>query len=281
MRIPLFVLLALGLSILFSDTHQVVAEESSATESSEKDIAKPGWYLGRRIARTMSFHGADWLIRNSREREEEPQKLIDALKLKPGQQVCDFGCGNGFYAIRIAPSLGVQGKVYAVDIQQEMLDLLEQRCKARGVNNVLPVLATEEDSGLPSDQLDWLLMVDVYHELSDPGKVLGEIRKSLNPRGRIALVEYREEDLTVPIKPLHKMSQSQAMKELTANGFKLVGQFDGLPWQHVFFFARDDSPRPSVQLRAWKASEIESEGPQDAIGGAADGKKQSDSGRSR
>jgi len=273
MRVPLFILLALGLSILFPDRHQVVAEESSSTESSEKDIAKPGWYLGRQIARTMSYHGAEWLIRNSREREEEPQKLIDALDLKPGQQVCDFGCGNGFYAIRIAPLLGAQGKVYAVDIQQEMLDLLEERCKARGVNNILPVLATEEDTQLPDDKLDWLLMVDVYHELSDPAKVLGEIRKSLNPRGRIALVEYREEDPTVPIKPLHKMSQSQAHKELTANGFKLVGQFDGLPWQHVFFFARDDSPRPSVQMESWKAEETGAENPQNASGGPQTEKK--------
>ncbi len=266
MRFPPFVLLALGLSILFPGRHQVVAEESASIESSETAVTKPGWYLGRQIARTMSFHGADWLIRNTREREEEPQKLIEALDLKPGQQVCDFGCGNGFYAIRIAPLLGVQGKVYAVDIQQEMLDLLEERCKARGVNNILPVLATEEVSQLPVDKLDWLLMVDVYHELSDPGKVLGQIRKSLNPRGRIALVEYREEDPTVPIKPLHKMSQSQAMKELTANGFKLVGQFDGLPWQHVFFFARDDSPRPSVQLVAWQVAEIGDEGPENASG---------------
>jgi len=237
----------IGLAILSSAAHNLAAEEEQAE--------KAGWYLGRKIARTMSYHGADWLIRNSREREEEPQKLIDALHLKLGQQVGDYGCGNGFYAIRLSQLVGPKGKVFAVDIQQEMLDLLDARCKARGIGNVQPVLATEKDPRLQANKLDWLLMVDVYHELSYPSEVLAEIRKSLNPLGRIALVEFREEDPTVPIKPLHKMSQAQALKELTANGFKLVGQFDEMPWQHVLFFARDDSPRPSVQLTAWKAEE--------------------------
>jgi len=258
MRFPqLLSLLGIGLAILFSGTDNLAAQENSvlAAKSSEK----AGWFMGRQIARTMSFHGADWLIRNSREREEEPQKLIDALHLKPGQQVCDYGCGNGFYAIRLAQLVGPTGKVFAVDIQQEMLDLLDVRSKARGIDNIQPVLATEKDSRLQANKLDWLLMVDVYHELSFPKEVLGEIRKSLNPLGRIALVEYREEDPEVPIKPLHKMSQVQALKELTDSGFKLVGQYDGLPWQHVLFFARDDSPRASVQLVAWKTAVPESE----------------------
>ncbi|NOY28848.1 MAG: class I SAM-dependent methyltransferase [Planctomycetes bacterium] len=248
---PLLLLLGIEFAILSSGAHDLAAEEKVAE--------KAGWYMGRQIARTMSYHGADWLIRNSREREEEPQRLLDALHLKPGQQVGDYGCGNGFYAIRLAHLVGPKGKVFAVDIQQEMLDLLDARCKARGIGNVQPVLATEKDSRLQAHKLDWLLMVDVYHELSYPGEVLGEIRKSLNPHGRVALVEFREEDPTVPIKPLHKMSQAQALKELTANGFKLVGQFDGMPWQHVLFFARDDSPRPSVQLAAWNAAESEPE----------------------
>jgi len=244
---PLLFMLGIAFATLFPGTHKLAAEE--------KATAKAGWYMGRQIARTMSYHGADWLVRNTREREEEPQRLLDALHLKPGQQVCDYGCGNGFYAIRLAQLVGPKGKVFAVDIQQEMLDLLDARCKARGLGNIQPVLATEKDSQLQAHKLDWLLLVDVYHELSYPGEVLAEIRKSLNPLGRIALVEYREEDPTVPIKPLHKMSQAQALKELTANGFKLVGQFDGMPWQHVLFFARDDSPRPNIQLTAWKAEE--------------------------
>jgi len=201
MRFSSLLVLGIGLAILPSAAHELAAEEKAAE--------KAGWYLGRKIA--------DWLIRNSREREEEPQKLIDALHLKPGQQVGDYGCGNGFYAIRLAQLVGPKGKVFAVDIQQEMLDLLDERCKARGIGNVQPVLATEKDPQLQANKLDWLLMVDVYHELSYPGEVLAEIRKSLNPLGRVALVEFREEDPTVPIKPLHKMSQAQALKELSSS----------------------------------------------------------------
>jgi len=280
MRLPLLFrllkigVLGIGFTILTFNADTLAAEENNnlAGESSPSDTDKAGWFMGRQIARTMSFHGANWLIRNSREQEEQPQKLIDALHLKPGQQVCDYGCGNGFYAIRLAQLVGPKGKVFAVDIQQEMLDLLDARSEARGINNVQPVLATEKNSHLQANKLDWLLMVDVYHELSYPGEVLAEIRKSLNPLGRIALVEYREEDPTVPIKPLHKMSQAQALKELTANGFKLVGQFDDLPWQHVLYFARDDSPRPSVHLVAWEAAKSEPEQATEASGGALGGK---------
>ncbi|MCA9232095.1 MAG: class I SAM-dependent methyltransferase [Planctomycetales bacterium] len=237
------VLNCLHASLAIAQVPSDLAAESAST--------RPGWYLGREIARTMSYHGADWLVRDSREREEQPQMLLDALQLQAGQQVCDFGCGNGYYALRLAALVGPQGKVYAVDIQQEMLELLDSRCQARGISNVEPILATDKDPQLPADELDWVLMVDVYHELSFPSEVLRKIRENLNKEGRLALVEFREEDPSVPIKPLHKMSQVQALKELTANGFKLVGQFDGMPWQHVLFFARDDSQLRSVQLESW------------------------------
>ena len=130
--------------------------------------ARPGWYMGRQIAPTMSASGADWLIRETREREEQPRKLLAALQLRPGMQVCDFGCGNGYYTLKLADEVGPRGKVYAVDIQQEMLDLLEARAKPRGYENIEPVLATVGDSKLPRGTLDLMLMVDVYHELTDP-----------------------------------------------------------------------------------------------------------------
>ncbi len=245
----------IGITILLLSTQTLTAQQES--NLTPQPVSQPGWYLGRQIARTMSYHGADWLVRGSREREEQPQKIMDALQVKPGQQVCDYGCGNGFYTLRLAQLVGPKGKVYAVDIQQEMLDILATRYEPRGIRNIHPVLATDKDPQLPAGKLDLLLMVDVYHELSYPSEVLRAIHKNLKPNGTIALVEYREEDPTVPIKPLHKMSQPQALKELTANGFKLVRQFDGLPWQHVFFFARDDSPRLSVQLIPWNPEATE------------------------
>jgi len=210
-------------------------------------------YLGRRIARAMHYSGAPWLVRESREREEEPAKLLAALGLESGQKVCDLGCGNGFYSLKLAQRVQPGGVVYAVDIQPEMLKQLAQRAEARAVDNVRLVEGAIDDPKLPAGKLDLVLLVDVYHEFSHPEEMLAAIHQSLAPEGRVALVEFRAEDPTVPIKPLHKMTQAQCVKEFTANRFKLVGQFDGLPWQHVLFFARGDSPLEERELRPWKS----------------------------
>lgn len=212
----------------------------------------PGHYMGREIAPFMSVDGADWLVRNSRYREEQPQRLLAALELKQGQRVCDFGCGNGYYTLQLARRVGPAGQVWAVDIQQEMLDLLAERIAARRLKNIRPTLATETDPRLPAGELDLVLMVDVYHELAQPAEVLAAVRRALAPTGRLVLVEFREEDPDVPILPLHKMSQQQVLRELTANGYKLVGQFDKLPWQHVLTFADQDSPAEAIPLVPWR-----------------------------
>lgn len=209
-------------------------------------------YLGRTIAPTMHFSGAGWLTRPTRDQEEEPLKLLKSLKIQPGQTICDFGCGNGFHSLQLAKRVGPTGSVHAIDIQPEMLEMLRERAGPRGLANIKPVLATEEESGLVPGTFDMVLMVDVYHELSNPAEILAAVLKSLKPDGRLVLVEFREEDESVPILPLHKMSQPQVVKELEANGFKLVGQFDRLPWQHVLQFARHDSGLPEVALQPWR-----------------------------
>lgn len=209
-------------------------------------------YLGRPIAQTMHYLGAPWLVRESRDREEEPAKLLASLGVKPGQTVCDLGCGNGFYALRLAKLVGPKGRVLAVDIQPEMLELLNDRAESRGVTNVTTIEGALDDPKLPAGEVDLVLLVDVYHEFSHPPEMLAAIRQSLRPEGRVALVEFRTEDPTVPIKPLHKMTQSQCLKEYRANGLKLVGQFDDLPWQHVLFFADEDSPLESHVLAPWR-----------------------------
>jgi ubiquinone/menaquinone biosynthesis C-methylase UbiE len=198
--------------------------------------------LGREIATTMHYSGAKWLVRESRQREEDCRRLLKELHVRPGQVICDMGCGNGFYTLKLARLTGREGKVYAVDVQPEMLDMLKQRAREAKVENVVPVLGTQTDPGLPAGALDLVLMVDVYHEFSRPEEMLRAIRESLKPAGRIALVEFRAEDPEVPIKPLHKMSKRQILKELPANGLRMAGQFDGLPWQHLMFFCRDDAP---------------------------------------
>ncbi|HMO83481.1 MAG TPA: methyltransferase domain-containing protein [Lacipirellulaceae bacterium] len=211
----------------------------------------PSTYMGRVIAPPMHYSGADWLMRNSRRREENPTRLLEFLNVQPGQIVCDFGCGNGYHTLPLARRVAPEGSVYAVDIQPEMLELLTSRTEGRGIDNVRTILASPSDPGLPAAIFDLVLMVDVYHELSDPPAVLAAVRTSMKRRGRLAVVEFREEDPAVPIHPLHKMSQEQVMREIPANGFKLVGQFDRLPWQHVLLFARDDSPQPAIELRPW------------------------------
>jgi ubiquinone/menaquinone biosynthesis C-methylase UbiE len=201
----------------------------------------PGTYMGREIAQTMHYLGAPWLIRESRDREEDCNTLLQALHLQLGVTVCDMGCGNGFYSLRIAKLVGERGKVVAVDIQREMLELLKERAAAERMSNIEPVLGTLIDPKLQPNSIDLVLLVDVYHEFSHPEQMLAAIRKSLKPAGRVALVEFRAEDASVPIKPLHKMSKAQIMKEFPANGFKLVEEFDKLPWQHLMFFERDDA----------------------------------------
>jgi ubiquinone/menaquinone biosynthesis C-methylase UbiE len=229
-------------------------ETSQDEQSAEPAQARPARaeYMGRTIAPPMHFSGAGWLVRETREAEEDPATLLKALELKEGQAICDFGCGNGYYTLQLAKRVGPRGAVHAVDIQPEMLELLSDRAGPRGLENVKTVLATEDDSGLAEAFFDLVLLVDVYHELADPPGVLASIRASLKAAGRIAVVEFREEDPAVPILPLHKTSQGQVLREITANRLKLVGQFDGLPWQHVLFFARDDSPLPAHELRPWQ-----------------------------
>ena len=197
-------------------------------------------YKGRRIAQTMHYLGAEWLIRENRENEERCSLMLAELGVKPGMTVCDMGCGNGFYSLQLAKMVGPEGKVLSVDIQPEMLKLLKERAAKAKITNIEPILGALDDPKLPKGKVDLILCVDVYHEFSHPEQMLSAMRESLSPQGLVALLEYREEDPKVPIKPLHKMSKAQIMKEYPPNGLKLVKEFDGLPWQHMMFFGRDD-----------------------------------------
>lgn len=217
----------------------VVAAAVFAGEPAPKDEELPPpmtHYMGRKIAQTMHFSGAPWLVRDSREREEECSTLLKQLAVKPGMVICDMGSGNGFYTLPMAEQTGEKGKVFAIEIQQQMLDMLQQRAGVKGLKNIVSVLGTPVDPKLPAGELDLILCVDVYHEFDRPVPMLAAMHKSLKPDGLVALVEFREEDPKVPIKPEHKMSKKQILKEWEANGFKLEKEFDGLPWQHLMWF---------------------------------------------
>ena len=194
--------------------------------------------MGRTIAQTMSYHGASWLTRPERNAEENTDLLLRQLNVGPGDAVCDLGAGNGYHALKLAPMVAPGGRVRAVDIQPQMLRLLRARAKAGNIGNIETVLSEDADPKLGTATCDLILIVDVYHELSHPKVMLEKLKAALTKRGRIALVEFRAEDPEVPIKPLHKMSKAQMVKELATVGLVPVHTFDGLPWQHLVFFAR-------------------------------------------
>lgn len=195
-------------------------------------------YMGREIAAVMGYPGAAWLERAEREKEEGTSKLLPLLGLKPTDVVADIGAGTGYFSFRLAP-LVPQGKVYAEDIQQEMLDFITAR-KAKGEGaNVLPTLGGVSDPRLPAGSIDLILIVDVYHEFSYPREMGLAMARALKPGGRIALVEYRAEDPNVPIRDVHKMTESQAKKEMAAAGLTWVStDSKTLPWQHLMIFAK-------------------------------------------
>lgn len=203
------------------------------------------FFLGREIAHVMGHAAADWLERPEREAEEGTGLLVPALRLEPGGVVADVGAGTGYFTWRLARAVAPGGRVYAVDVQPEMLERLRAHMATRGVTNVLPWLGTEADPRLPPASLDLVLMVDVYHELAQPYEMLQAVCRALKPGGRLAIVEYRGEDPTVPIKPLHKMTEAQLRRELAVHPLEWVETIGTLPWQHLVLF-RKSRPPPTV-----------------------------------
>lgn len=194
-------------------------------------------YKGRTIAQVMSYHGAPWLERSSREREENPSALIELLKLEPGATVADLGCGSGYHARRLSMAVGESGDVFCVDIQPQMLEIATQLAAEAGLSNIHNVLSQVDDPQLPEGELDLILMVDVYHELEEPEAMLQAIRRALKPNGIAALAEFRlEGDSAAHIKLDHRMSVEQVKKEWEPAGFELVELAESLPTQHLFLF---------------------------------------------
>ena len=193
-------------------------------------------YLGREIAQVMGYQGAAWLERDKRESEERTDILLRALNLKKGMVVADIGAGTGYLSRRMADSIGLQGTIYAVDVQSEMIGKLKSLSK--NYPNIKPVLSTPSDVKLAANSLDMSIMVDVYHELEFPYEVAQSIWFALKPGAKLVLVEYRAEDDKVPIKNIHKMTQAQVIKELGVLPFKLHNTVTSLPWQHVIVFTK-------------------------------------------
>jgi ubiquinone/menaquinone biosynthesis C-methylase UbiE len=192
----------------------------------------------RQIAQVMGSGGADWLVRAEREAEEHSDEALNALKIPKGAVVADVGAGVGYFTWRLAERVGPEGIVYGEDIQQEMLNKLKKNIEDHHLNNVRIVLGKIDDPKLPKDSLDLVLLVDVYHEFSEPEKMLDRIRESLKPNGRLVLLEYRGEDPNVPIRPEHKMTLKQVQAEVQPEGFKFEQSIETLPQQHIIVFRK-------------------------------------------
>ena len=206
-----------------------------------QQIVSPGVHpvSGRRYAQTMSYLGADWLDRSERVQEEEPDVALDAIKLATGSTVADVGAGSGYMTVKMAKRVGPTGKVYANDIQPQMLSMLRQRLDREKIANVELVLGGYDDPELPASAIDLILMVDVYHEFSEPQKMLRRLHDSLRSGGRLVLFEYRKEDPSIPIRPDHKMSVAEAKMEVEAEGFSLTSVDERLPRQHILVFTKN------------------------------------------
>jgi ubiquinone/menaquinone biosynthesis C-methylase UbiE len=213
-------------------------DQNSPTDKAEPQPDSPRTYMGRPIADVMSWQGVDWLFRETRIEEEQPEAMLRALKIPRGATVADVGAGAGYHSIRLARRVGPTGTVLATDVQPEMLEILKNNARDAGVANIKRILATQSDTHLPADKVDLILMVDVYHECSHPETTLKGLFKALKPGGRLVLVEFRGEDPEVPIKPEHKMTLKQVRREVEPRGFLFKDSLEFLPWQHVIIFEK-------------------------------------------
>ena len=211
-------------------------ERYSQLPSSADGIGKS--YMGREIAAVMGWQGASWLERQEREREERTDLLLAALMLKPGNVVADIGAGTGYLSRRMAPLVMPGGKVFAVDVQPEMINLLQAGVKRSGLTQIEAKLSAVDDVKLTASSVDLAVMVDVYHELAYPHEVMASLLKALKPGGRVVFVEYKAEDPRVPIKQLHKMSEAQIKREAAVFALDWERTVSSLPWQHVVVFRK-------------------------------------------
>jgi ubiquinone/menaquinone biosynthesis C-methylase UbiE len=225
----------LGLVTALAATASLSAIAEQAAVQAPADVHP---ISGRRYAQVMSAAGAAWLDRPERIEEEQPDRALDVLKIQPGSVVADIGAGSGYFTTRLAGRVGPTGRVYAVDIQPEMLRLLGLRLKADNLTNVTLVQGQIDDPGLSPATLDLELMVDVYHEFSAPQTMLRHLREALKPNGRLVLLEYRKEDRSIPIREDHKMSVAEAKLEVEAEGFTLAQVDESLPRQHILIFTK-------------------------------------------
>ncbi|GAB5473652.1 MAG: class I SAM-dependent methyltransferase [Maribacter sp.] len=228
--------LSLGLQCIGQTSEQKPKEIYTYKKGDPNGIGK--WYMGREIAHVMGFQGIGWLERPEREAEENTATLLQNMGISEEDTIADIGAGSGYHVFKMA-TLARKGHIYAVDIQDEMLEAIQQKKIKIGLQNVTTVKGSAENVNLPENSIDKILMVDVYHEFDYPAEIIASMKKALRPEGRIFLIEYRGEDDAVPIKRVHKMTEEQAVREMGSAGFKLQRNIGNLPWQHCLIFVKE------------------------------------------
>ncbi len=231
------------LIVIFMPFCTIIAQDSSPKETYTLKKGDPNgtgkWYMGREIAYVMGFQGMDWLERREREAEENTTTLLQNMVIENSDVIADIGAGSGYHVFKMAP-IANKGLIYAVDIQDEMLLAMEYRKSKGNVQNVKVIKGSEKSINLPENSVDKVLLVDVYHEFSHPSEMIASIKKAMRTDGKLYLIEYRGEDGSVPIKKVHKMTETQAVKEMEAAGLKLEQNISNLPWQHCMIFIKDN-----------------------------------------
>lgn len=233
----LFALGASGCDSPEADAETAAASEHYVSQESVHESGTGRFYMGREIAEITGVGRQEWLERPERETEELPNRVVRALETRPDDAVADIGAGTGYFTFRISPHVP-DGRVFAVDIEEEMLALIEERANRRGVSNVVPVLGTVQDPNLPEDSIDVALIVFTYTQFSHPREMMVNIRESLVRGGRVVLVEYRGEDPTIPVSPVYTITEEQAKRELAAAGLKWRETRDILPQHHFMVFEK-------------------------------------------
>ncbi|GHD30969.1 class I SAM-dependent methyltransferase [Parahalioglobus pacificus] len=239
LALTVFGLLLAGAAFLVTTPDDTQEADSPYTAIAPTRDGTGRVYMDREIAQVMGHLGAGWLERSTREQEERTDLLLKMLELEPADTVLDLGAGTGYFSFPMAQQVP-QGEVIALDIQPEMLAIIDKRKASDGVTNIIPTLGEPCDPGLAAATVDVVLMVDAYHEFSCPLEVMRSVVTALKPEGRIVLVEYRADDPSVPIKPLHTMTVEQATREMEAVGLVLQRVDNRLPMQHVMEFVRPD-----------------------------------------
>ena len=233
----LTLLTLVSITSVFSADEQKKKKESIYQLSTATRDGIGKFYMGREISQVMGHLGASWLERPKREQEERTDLLIKSMQIKPADRIADIGAGSGYFSFRMS-DLVPDGKVFAVDISPQMLGIIRARIKEKKVANVVPIQSTITRTMLEPSSIDKALIVDAYHEFSHPREMANSIFKALKKDGLLILIEYRKEDKKVPIKPLHKMTEKQAIKEIEVVGFKWEKTLSVLPQQHFMIFKK-------------------------------------------